>query len=129
MDKWLVEPLKSVKGIAFGENRETARKLMGGEYTEFKKSRYSSNTSDDFGCCHIFYDGDNKVEAVEIFSDVEVVILGKSVFPDGLDDLKALIPDLKDEGGSFISEKSSVGVTMDGRNMDAILFGCPNYYN
>lgn len=129
MDKWLVEPLKSVKGIAFGENRETARKLMGGEYTAFKKSRYSSNTSDDFGCCHIFYDGDNNVEAVEIFSDVEVVISGKSVFPDGLADLKALFPDLKDEGGSFISEKSSVGVTMDGRNMDAILFGCPNYYN
>lgn len=129
MDKWIVEPLKSVNGIAFGENREIARKLMGGEYTEFKKSKYSSNTTDDFGCCHIFYDGDNKVEAIEIFSDVEVEISGKSVFPNGLAALKALIPDLKDEDGSFISEKSSVGVTMDGKTMDAILFGCSNYYN
>ena len=34
MDKWIVEPLKSVNGILFGENRETARKIMGGKYNE-----------------------------------------------------------------------------------------------
>lgn len=129
MNKWIVEPLKVINGIAFGDSREKARKLMGCPHTEFKKSKYSSNTTDDFGFCHIFYNGDNKVEAIEIFSDVEIEISGKKVFPNGLAELKALIPDLKDENGSFISERSSVGVTMDGQTMDSILFGCPHYYN
>jgi len=47
-------PLKSVNGIKFGMKREEVRKLLG-EYEEFKKSVLSTNTTDDFGYCHVYY--------------------------------------------------------------------------
>lgn len=131
MDKLIVEPLKSVNGISFGTNRETARKIMGCKYEEFKKAHDDNNMSDDFGFCHIFYNEDDTIEAVEIFPEVEVEIFGKSVFPNGLSTLKSLIPDLEeDEEGSLISKMFSVGVTIDvdEGNMIGILFGLPGYY-
>jgi hypothetical protein len=128
MDKWIVEPTKSVNGILFGDSREIARKKMGMEFTEFKKSKFSKNTTDDFGLCHIFYDKDNKVEAVEVFSDVEVLIGNTTVFPGGLNQLKKLFDDLHQDGDSYISISNSVGVCLESDVIDCILFGCKDYY-
>lgn len=129
MDKWIVEPLKKVNDIAFGMSREEARKIMNREYSEFKKSKFSKNTTDDFGNCHIFYNIDNKVEAMEVFSAVEVEIYGKRIFPDGFSELEKIVNDLKNEDGCYISTAMSIGVTMDGNTMDSILFGCIGYYS
>ena len=56
MDKWIVIPLQSVGKIKFGMRREEVRSIINKNYTEYKKNRYSQNTTDDFGFCQIFYD-------------------------------------------------------------------------
>ena len=129
MNRWNVELLNNVNGIRFGMDRAEARKIVGTDYTEFKKSKFSKNTTDDFGICHIFYDSNDTVEAIEIFGDIEVAIDEQIVFPNGLDNLKKIAEDLVDDGDGLISIKYSVGVTMDGDRMEGILFAGQGYYS
>ena len=54
-----VVPLQEVNGVKFGMHRNEVRAILG-EAREFKKSKFSKNTTDDFGYCHVFYDTDNQ---------------------------------------------------------------------
>jgi hypothetical protein len=63
-----IDPYIGAGRIKFGDSRDTVRKLLG-EFTEFKKSKFSKNTTDDFKFCHVFYDENNEISAVEFFDD------------------------------------------------------------
>lgn len=129
MNSIRVKPIESVNGIKFGTSREEVRKQMGESFSEFKKSKFSKNTTDDFGFCHIYYDSDDNVEAFEIFDDVEVLIDDKVVFPADISIIASVINDLVDDGDGFISKSYSVGISMNEGNMECILFGKEGYYN
>lgn len=119
-----VTPLVEAAGIKFGTDRETVRKQLG-DYTEFQKTDFSSNTTDDFGFCHVYYDDENKFEAIEIF-DAEVYIGETKVFPIPVEELEELIDDLDDE---LISIERSIGVyAPDDDEPECILFGVKGYY-
>lgn len=128
MVNWNVEPLKDINGIKFGMSRDEVRKVMSCEVKEFKKSKFSKNTADDFGCCHVFYDNDNKCEAVEIFSEITVTIQGKVIFPTEVSVAKSIITDLEEDNGSYISKSQSIGIYVPYDNMESILFGINGYY-
>lgn len=127
MLKWNVQPLKEVNGVRLGMKREAVRKILG-EAKEFKKSKFSKTTTDDFGCCHVFYDTNDECEAVEIFGEVEVSVNGKVLFPTGIEEVKNVINDLEEEYGSFISKSQSIGIYAPEGKMESILFGNPGYY-
>ena len=95
---------------------------------EFKKSKYSKRTTDDFGSCHVYYDGNDKCEAVEIFDEVAVYVDDKKIFPVTVEEVKKVIPDLVEEEDSYISEKLSIGIYAPGEKMESILIGCEGYY-
>jgi len=65
--------------IHFGESRENARTKLGA-YKEFRKTKFSKNTTDDFGDFHIFYDEENIVQAVEFFEG-EVLLNNSKLLP------------------------------------------------
>ena len=69
MSKYEIKSYVSVGNINFGEERDSVR-LKNGNYKEFKKSKFSKNTTDDFSSFHVFYDAENKVNAVEFFESV-----------------------------------------------------------
>ncbi len=123
MRKIKVTPLVEAAGIKFGTDRETVRKQLG-DYTEFQKTDFSSNTTDDFGFCHVYYDDENKFEAIEIF-DAEVYIGETKVFPIPVEELEELIDDLDDE---LISIERSIGVYAPDDEPECILFGVKGYY-
>ena len=81
MVKWIATPLVEINGVKFGMPRSEVRTVLGGKYKEFKKSKFSKNTTDDFGICHVLYNKDDKCEAVEVFRECEVSVNGKLVFP------------------------------------------------
>lgn len=122
-----VVPLKEVNGITFGMKRAEVRKTWG-EAREFKKSKFSKITTDDFGFCHVFYNTNDECEAVEIFEDVEVVIDGRIVFPGEIDAEKAEIEGFIEEDGSWINTQKSIGIYAPDKNMESILFGIDGYY-
>ena len=127
MVKLSVQPLKKVGSVEFGMKREKVRELLG-EAKEFKKSKFSKTTTDDFGYCHVFYDMNDKCEAIEIFEEVEVEIDGRCIFPVSINEAKSLINDLLEEEDSLISKSQSVGIYAPSGKMESILFGNKNYY-
>lgn len=116
-------PLEEVDGIKFGTNRKTVREKLG-DYSEFKKTPFSDNTTDDFGFCHVYYDDNNKFEAIEIF-DAEVYIRERKVFPVNVNRLGDIIDDFDDE---LISVSKSIGIYAPDEEPESILFGCKGYY-
>ena len=116
-------PLEEVNGIKFGTGRDKVREKLGA-YKEFKKTPFSENSTDDFGYCHVYYDNENKFEAIEIF-DAEVYIGDRKVFPVSVDDLSDIIDDFDDE---LISISKSIGIYAPDNEPESILFGCKGYY-
>lgn len=131
MKEIVVTPLKAVGDIEFGMSRNEVRGILG-KYREFKKSKFSSNTTDDFGYCHVYYDKENKCEAVEIFDDVTVKIGQQVVFPLAFSKtceiLKVRDGNVEIEEGSCTSLKESIGVYAPQGYGETILFGCEGYY-
>ncbi len=128
MDNWIAIPLKKVNDIEFGMSREEVRKKFAVPVREFKKSRFSKRTTDDFGCCHVYYDENDQCEAIEIFDDIAIYMDHKKIFPATIKEACEIITDLKKEDDSYISEKMSVGIYAPGDKMESILFGCEGYY-
>lgn len=91
-----LKPYVSVGNIIFGESRETVRE-KNGEFREFKKSKFSKNTTDDFSKFHVYYDKDNKVEAVEFFGECSVVFNEVDLFSKTFDELKKIFEDESNE--------------------------------
>jgi hypothetical protein len=129
MEKWEFRPLISIGKIEFGMERNQVHKLFAEACKEFKKSKYSKNTTDDYGKFHVFYTVDNKVEAVEIFDDIEVVVEGAVVFPVTLEKAKAVLGNMTEDTGSYIQTEKSVGIYAPEKKVESILVGNKGYYS
>ena len=97
-------------------------------YKEFKKTPLSTNTTDDFGAFHVYYDDDDRCEAVEFFDDAEVEVDGELVFPTSSEEVRRVIPSLVPDGDGLVSVEESIGIYAPGGTMESILFGVKGYY-
>lgn len=120
-------PLLGVNEVKFGMKRDEVREIFG-KAREFKKSKFSKNTTDDFGFCHVYYNQDDKCEAIEIFAEVEVFIDEKKVFSEGLEILKSMFSDFEEDDSGFISKRYSIGIYAPHKKVESILLGCEGYY-
>lgn len=123
-----VNLLVGFDNVKFGMNRLEVRKLLGEPVREFKKSKFSKVTTDDYSEYHIFYDKDNKFEAVEFFEGAEIKVDDKIIFPISLNILKEMHYNLISDGDGFISTKFSIGVYAPNKNPESILFAKRDYY-
>ena len=129
MKKIKAHPLIGVANITFGMNRQEIRQTLSGFKKEFQKSPLDLKKVDDFGYCHVYYDDNDRCEAVEFFTEVEIQINGQKVSPGKIETIKGLITDLIEEDeGFWISKSYSVGITAPDGEIETILFGCANYY-
>lgn len=128
MKKITAIPLVGVEEVKFGMKRSEVRSKFG-EATEFKKSKFSKTTTDDFGFCHVFYNLKDECEAIEIFDDTEVQIDNVTVFPSDMKKLKSMLSDVDEDDVGFICKSKSIGVYAPDGKMESILFGCVEYYN
>lgn len=122
-----VVPTRKVGEVEFGMSREEVRALLG-DATEFYKFEDDSNTTDDFGFCHVFYDQDNTCEAIEIFSEAEVFCNDALIFPTDFIAAKKAIPDFEEDDEGLISYSQSMGIYAPDGDMESILFGKTGYY-
>lgn len=122
-----VIPLSEVNGVKFGMKREEVRSCFG-TAKEFRKSKFSKTTTDDFGFCHVYYNINDECEAIELFDECEVKINGITVFPYESDTLKKMITDIEEDDTGFISKNLSIGIYSPDGKMESILFGCKGYY-
>lgn len=128
MEKWEFRPLESIGKISFGMKREDVHKLFKENCKEFKKTKFSKNTTDDYGKFHVFYTVDNQVEAVEIFSNIEVIFEGTIVYPAEIKEVEAVLGNLIEDAGSYIQMDKSVGIYAPEYEAESILLGMKGYY-
>lgn len=128
MEKWELIPNVSVGKIRFGMTRDELHNLFEAKYTEFKKSKFSKNTTDDYGSFHVFYTPDNLVEAVEFFEDAELELDGQVIFPINIEDIEGAIPGIEKEGSSFTHIEKSIGIKAEANQAESILVGAKGYY-
>ncbi len=128
MDKWDVIPHVSVGPIKFGMTRDDLHGLFEEEYKEFRKTKYSKNTTDDYGRFHVYYSSDNLVEAVEIFEGLELTMDGNYIFPIKVNDIDKTISGIEKDGNSYIHKDKSIGIEAGEEMTDSILIGAKGYY-
>lgn len=120
-------PLEEAYGIKFGMSRQEVRSILG-DSTEFFKGD-SEETTDDFGYCHVYYDDNDKCEAIEFFDEAEVYINGVLAFPIDKNVFSTKFADyIQDEDG-FISYEYSIGIYAPDEFMESILIGKKGYYD
>lgn len=126
--KFEIMPNQSVGKVLFGLERNKVKGILPGYKGEFKKSKFSKTSTDDFGYCHVFYDSKDRCNAVEFFEKVELIYKNMNLFDLRLDDLQSVFPDMKEEYGSYISKKYSIGIVFSENKVESILVGCEGYY-
>ena len=103
MNEIIVKPLERVGSVYFGMNREEVRNILG-DYKEFKKSKFSKNTADDFETCHVFYDLDNNCEAIELFSNINIKIDEDTILPTKFNEIFKLLEKIDEDEKEVIKE-------------------------
>lgn len=131
MSKITISPYEGFNQISFGDSREIVRNKLG-NYTEFKKSKFSKNTTDDFGFCHVFYTPDNKVNAIEFFPGAEVSFNNKSLFSLSYSDAKAFLSDSSIEENDCGAKFPKYGISIfapELSKIETILIYSRNYWS
>lgn len=128
MLQYNVTPLIGFNDVKFGMDRSQVRSILGDPKREFKKTKFSKTTTDDYIYFHVFYNKENMFEAVEFFDDVEIKLGGDMIFPTSVATLNAGdYAFVADEDG-LISLKYSIGVYAPNGKAESILFGVKDYY-
>ena len=128
MEKWKLEPAVSIGNIKFGMDRAAVRQLYPEGFTEFKKTKFSKNTTDDFGRFHVYYTTDNKVDAVEVFDSIEVELNGVKIFPVPVDIAEKILGSLEKDEDCYIQADLSIGIYAPEKKAESILAGSKGYY-
>ena len=133
MDKIEIKPYERVGTIKFGSNRETVRKANG-NFKEFRKSRFSKNSTDDFSSFHVFYSEDDRVEAVEFFRESNLYFHDIQLFTQSYGDLKTRLNALdsnntEDESGIIYKTLGFSVYSPDGKQVESILVFEKGYYD
>ena len=127
----IAKPLIGVDSIKFGMLRLDLRNILG-DFKEFKKSEFSKNTTDDFSFCHVYYDDNDKVEAVEIFSGTNIKVYEERILPNTSEEaykiIKLLDKETEIDGDYYTSVKLSIGITCENGSVESVVFGKENYY-
>lgn len=131
MNVYELVPNKKIGLLKFGMKRELVRDIMG-KFVEFKKSKFSKNTTDDFGDCHVFYDQEDKLKAVEFFSDVQLKYRDKNIFDFSfeklIDFLKSIDQSLEVNKDSIVSKALGINVFAPNGIIETVLIFNEEYY-
>lgn len=123
-----VIPYKSIGSILIGSSREIVRK-NNPNFQEFKKNRFSRNSTDDYGLYHVFYTTSNYVEAVELFKEIDIILNGKRITSLSLDELISCLSDPKmtKESDNINFPTYGLSVSIQSGTIESYLFYARGY--
>ena len=125
-----VIPLVGFDGIRFGDTRSKVRKYLKNtfnlDYSTFEQGN-GDILAENYRTFNVYFDEKDCCEAVEFSDDCVVVIGDVAVLPGTVKHMLDLFPDI---GNDLLSYKNSIGIyAPEGEEIEALLFGAPDYYN
>lgn len=109
-----IRPYVGVQEIDFGMKRESIREKFNHQFTEFKKTSFSQNTTDAFEFCHVYYDNENLCEAVELFEPAIIVfdnfVMSEQSYEKVKEFFESIDSSLDCDDVGFTSYKYGIGV-------------------
>lgn len=128
----MVFPLIGFDDVRFGESRDRVRKAIefrfGIQHKEYRKGR-DYQVTDAYDCFHVYYDCEDRCEAVEFFNDARVILNGRLVFPCNYEEVSLLMPELEKDDLGWVSIEHSIGIYAPNERVESILFGKPCYFS
>ncbi len=81
MNKWEIMQYTGIGPLRFGFSRSSVRAELGDDFSEFRKSVDSINSTDEYSRLgmHLYYDSNNKLEFIECFSPCPIHYRGVSL--------------------------------------------------
>lgn len=112
--KFEIIPYVGVGSLKFGMEKAEVRNYFNNQFQEFKKTPFSETFSDNFGCCHVLYNKEDTLEAIEFIKETEVMFFGNNILDKPFLEVKALFEGFDDSlsysDTGFTSFKYGVGV-------------------
>jgi hypothetical protein len=126
-------PYMGTGQIKFDSLRDDVRKTFG-SFKEFKKTKFSKNTTDNFSFCHVFYDEKNKVEAFEFFDSSDFQFKEKNLFSFSFAELKSFLENntinFQENESGLRSDAIGLSVySPDKEKIESILIYRKGYFN
>lgn len=124
---WNFQP-NSIGLVAAGMSRADVRAVIGSDFVEFKKAYFVSNTTDAFDSAgiHVYYDDQDRVEAVEIIHPAQCDYNGVNLLGIQIPHLKTVfiqrgIAFTEDDAGMYLEGgRLAIYVPEDVNSPDAI---------
>lgn len=115
-----------------GQTRTAIREQINRQYKVFKKSRFSKNTTDDYGFLHVFYDENDICIAIEFFNECEIALNCTKIMNIKREAAKKLLlkadAELKEDEYGFVSQTFSLGISCPEDVVETIVVGKNGYY-
>lgn len=116
-----------------GLDRTIIRGTINRPYTEFTKSAFSINSTDDYKLFHVFYDENNICEAIEFFNDCPLILENTQIIGITSDEIKNIVLKkdanlIEDEYG-LVSKKLSLGISCPNGAVETVVIGKKGYYD
>lgn len=118
-----------------GQNRSAIRENMNKPYTEFRRIKFSKNSTDDYRSFHVLYDENNICEAIEFFDDYAYALTleSKSIMGVDRDEIKKFLRKFDinffEDGYGIISKKLSLGISCPDGIVETVVVGKKGYYD
>ena len=77
----------------------------------------------------MYYNAEDKCEAIELFDEVDVYIGESKIFPIQIDNALEAFDFLEDDSDGPISYDKSIGIYAPDGEMESMLLGVKGYYN
>ena len=124
--RFIITPKIKAGNVCLKDSRDEVRQTLG-SFKEFKKNRFSRNTTDDFEICHVYYNIDNKCEAVEFFNESEIIFSEQNLFDLNYSDIQKMFSKLDTNliTNSYEITSKKIGISMsfsDGKPETILVF-------
>lgn len=130
-----IVPFKRVGDLIFGMKRKKVREILGSDFTTFKKTQWSTNTTDNYSVfgLHLYYTEYNELEFVEMFPPAKPIFMGMNLLQEDvkntLEILRRVDPEPKTDGASYIFYTIGISVYIEGDKLEAISVFPKGYYD
>ncbi|MGL5615029.1 MAG: hypothetical protein ACRDD2_02195 [Sarcina sp.] len=124
---------QGTENFKLGIKRISFRNFIRRNPIEFKKTIWSTSSSEDYGDFHLFYNDEDLSEAVEFFQDSKIYLDGENLIGKTREEIRNLLlkkdSDLIEDDFGIISKKLSIGISCPTDIVDAVLIAINGYFD